>query len=69
MVLKTLYNKRGIYESILDRNNPYFGSSNPGSDSSEDEGDPIDTDEVVDLLPRNLTTKIYFEPTIKKILF
>ncbi|KAH0666102.1 hypothetical protein KY285_027308 [Solanum tuberosum] len=36
------------------------------SDISEDEGDPVENDEVVDPAPRKESTKIYFDPTTKK---
>ncbi|KAH0636095.1 hypothetical protein KY290_036511 [Solanum tuberosum] len=38
----------------------------PNSDISEDEGDNVENDEVVDPVPRKETTKIYFDPTAKK---
>ncbi|KAG5611588.1 hypothetical protein H5410_022869 [Solanum commersonii] len=59
--------KRGRFEGNLGGDDPYFDSSDPGSDISEDEGDPVENDEVVDPLPRNKSTKIYFDPTTKKI--
>ncbi|KAH0693505.1 hypothetical protein KY285_020602 [Solanum tuberosum] len=59
-------NKRGRFEGNLGGDDPYFDSSDPGSDISEDEGDPVENDKVVDPLPRNKSTKIYFDPTAKK---
>ncbi|KAH0669982.1 hypothetical protein KY285_024133 [Solanum tuberosum] len=59
--------RRGRFEGNLGGDDPYFDSSGPGSDISEDEGDPVENDEVVDLAPRKETTKIYFDPTAKKI--
>uniref|UniRef100_M1DCB0 Transposon MuDR mudrA n=1 Tax=Solanum tuberosum TaxID=4113 RepID=M1DCB0_SOLTU len=53
--------KRGIFEGNLGGDDPYFNSSNPGSDISEDEGDPVENDEVVDPTPRKESTKIYFD--------
>ncbi|KAH0689078.1 hypothetical protein KY289_016436 [Solanum tuberosum] len=50
-------NKRGRYEGKLGGDDLYFDSSDPGSDISEDEGDPIDSDEVVDPPARNSSTK------------
>ncbi|KAG5570771.1 hypothetical protein H5410_060537 [Solanum commersonii] len=61
--------KRGRFKGNLGGDNPYFDSSDPDSDISEDEGDPIENDEVVDPTPRKECTKIYFDPTAKKILF
>ncbi|KAH0691998.1 hypothetical protein KY289_019356 [Solanum tuberosum] len=58
--------KRGRFEGNLGGDDPYFDSSDPGSDISEDEGDPVENDEVVDLAPRKESTKIYFDPTAKK---
>ncbi|KAG5628128.1 hypothetical protein H5410_013346 [Solanum commersonii] len=57
---------RGRFEGNLGGDDPYFDCSDPGSDISEDEGDPVENDEVVDLTPRKETTKIYFDPTTKK---
>ncbi|PHT56806.1 Pyridoxal kinase [Capsicum baccatum] len=37
--------------------------------SDEEEGDPVDDDEVVDPLPRTSSSKIYFDKTAKKICF
>ncbi|KAH0720481.1 hypothetical protein KY284_005511 [Solanum tuberosum] len=50
-------NKRGRYEGKLGGDDLYFDSSDPGSDISEDEGDPVDSDEVVDPPARNSSTK------------
>ncbi|KAH0667217.1 hypothetical protein KY285_028423 [Solanum tuberosum] len=61
--------KRGRFEGNLGGDDPYFNSSDPGSDISEDEWDPVENDEVVDLAPRKESTKIYFDPTAKKVLF
>ncbi|KAH0696391.1 hypothetical protein KY290_013756 [Solanum tuberosum] len=58
--------KRGRFEGNLGGDDPYFDSSNPGSDISEDEGDPVENDEVVDPAPRKESTKMYFDPTAKK---
>ncbi|KAH0732945.1 hypothetical protein KY289_004133 [Solanum tuberosum] len=58
--------KRGRFEGNLGGDDPYFDSSDPGSDISEDEGDPVENDEVVDPAPRKESTKIYFDPTAKK---
>ncbi|KAG5606177.1 hypothetical protein H5410_027669 [Solanum commersonii] len=58
--------KRGRFEGNLGGDDPYFNSSDPGSDISEDEGDPVENDEVVDPAPRKESTKIYFDPTAKK---
>ena len=42
LVLKTFIKReRGDSTKILDGDDPYFDSSDPGSDISEDEGDPI----------------------------
>ncbi|KAH0711969.1 hypothetical protein KY289_007928 [Solanum tuberosum] len=55
---KDIYkNKRGRYEGKSGGDDVYFDSSNPGSDISEDKGDPIDSDEVVDPPARNSSTK------------
>ncbi|KAH0720123.1 hypothetical protein KY284_005153 [Solanum tuberosum] len=55
---KDIYkNKRGRYEGKLGGDDLYFDSSDPGSDISEDEGDPVDSDEVVDPPARNSSTK------------
>ena len=63
-------NKRERYEGKLGRDDPYFDSSDPGSNiSDEEEGDPINDDEVVDLLPRTSSSKIYFDKTAKKVCF
>ncbi|KAH0645088.1 hypothetical protein KY284_032972 [Solanum tuberosum] len=58
--------KRGRFEGNLGGDDPYFDSSDPGSDISEDEGDPVENDEVVDPAPRKESTKIYFDPIAKK---
>ncbi|KAH0692151.1 hypothetical protein KY285_019248 [Solanum tuberosum] len=50
-------NKRGRYEGKLGGDDLYFDSSDPGSDISGDEGDPVDSDEVVDPPARNSITK------------
>ncbi|KAH0695293.1 hypothetical protein KY285_022390 [Solanum tuberosum] len=50
-------NKRGRYEGKLGGDDLYFDNSDPGSDISEDEGDPVDFDEVVDPPVRNSSTK------------
>ncbi|KAH0647987.1 hypothetical protein KY285_033235 [Solanum tuberosum] len=50
-------NKRGIYEGKLGGDDLYFDSSDLDSDISEDEGDPVDSDEVVDPPARNSSTK------------
>ncbi|KAH0697100.1 hypothetical protein KY290_014529 [Solanum tuberosum] len=50
-------NKRGRYEGKFGGDDLYFDSSDPGSDISEDEGDPVDSDEVVDPPARNSSTK------------
>ncbi|KAH0701528.1 hypothetical protein KY285_015806 [Solanum tuberosum] len=50
-------NKRGRYEGKLGGDDLYFDSSDPGSDISEDEGDLVDSDEVVDPPARNSSTK------------
>ncbi|KAF3615557.1 hypothetical protein FXO38_35055 [Capsicum annuum] len=61
-------NKGVRYEDKLGGDDPYFDSSDPDSDiSDEDEGDPIDDDEVVDPLPRTFSSKIYFDKTAKKL--
>ncbi|KAH0725776.1 hypothetical protein KY284_001641 [Solanum tuberosum] len=57
---------RGRFEGNLGGDDPYFDSSDPGSDISEDEGDPVENDEVVDPALRKESTKIYFDPTAKK---
>ncbi|KAH0711829.1 hypothetical protein KY289_007788 [Solanum tuberosum] len=49
-------NKRGRYEGKLGGDYLYFDSSDPGSDLSEDEGDPVDSDEVVDPPARKSST-------------
>ncbi|KAG5596977.1 hypothetical protein H5410_038209 [Solanum commersonii] len=58
--------KRGRFKGNLGGDDPYFDSSDPGSDISEDEGDLVENDEVVDPTPRKKSTKIYFDPTAKK---
>ncbi|PHU22167.1 hypothetical protein BC332_07274 [Capsicum chinense] len=61
-------NKGVRYEGKLGGDDPYFNSSDLGSDiSDEEEGDPIDDDEVVDLLPRTFFSKIFFDKTAKKL--
>ncbi|KAF3667602.1 putative (+)-neomenthol dehydrogenase-like [Capsicum annuum] len=63
-------NKGVRYEGKLGGVDPYFNSSDLGSDiSDEKEGDPIDDDEMVDLLPRTFSCKIYFDKTAKKVCF
>ncbi|KAF3653705.1 hypothetical protein FXO38_15522 [Capsicum annuum] len=63
-------NKGVIYEGKLGGDDPYFDSSDSGSDiSNEKEGDPIDDDEVVDPLPRTFSSKIYFDKTTKNVCF
>ncbi|KAH0706266.1 hypothetical protein KY285_010768 [Solanum tuberosum] len=54
------------FEGNLSGDDPYFDSSDPRSDISEDEGDLVENDEVVDPTPRKESTKIYFDPTAKK---
>ncbi|KAH0742748.1 hypothetical protein KY290_030741, partial [Solanum tuberosum] len=62
-----IYKKmRGRFEGNLGSDDPYFDSSDPGSDISEDEGDPVENGELVDPTPRKESTKIYFDPTAKK---
>ncbi|PHU20030.1 hypothetical protein BC332_11181 [Capsicum chinense] len=62
-------NKRVRYEGKLGGDDPYFDSSDPGSDiSDEEERDPVDDGEVVDPLPRTSSSKIYFDKTAKKSL-
>ncbi|KAF3655982.1 hypothetical protein FXO37_15654 [Capsicum annuum] len=63
-----IYKNKGVrYEGKLGGNDPYFDSLDPGSDiSDEEEGDPVDDDEVVDPLPRTSSSKIYFDKTAKK---
>ncbi|KAM3399092.1 hypothetical protein P3S68_002608 [Capsicum galapagoense] len=63
-----IYKNNGVrYEGKLDRDDPYFNSSDPGSDiSDKEERDPVDDDEVVDSLPRTSSSKIYFDKTAKK---
>ncbi|KAH0649269.1 hypothetical protein KY285_034517 [Solanum tuberosum] len=41
------------------------GPVDPGSDISENEGDIVENDEVVDPTPRKESTKIYFDPIAK----
>ncbi|KAF3640389.1 hypothetical protein FXO37_23512 [Capsicum annuum] len=66
-----IYKNKGVrYEGKLGGDDPYFDSSDPGSDISDgEEGDLVDDDEVVDLLPRTLSSKIYFDKTAKKVCF
>ncbi|KAF3632422.1 hypothetical protein FXO38_01938 [Capsicum annuum] len=45
-------NKKARFEGELDGNDPYFDSSNPDNDVSEEEGDHVDDDEVVVPPPR-----------------
>ncbi|KAH0705962.1 hypothetical protein KY285_010483 [Solanum tuberosum] len=49
-------NKRGRYEGKLGGDDLYFDSSDLGSDISEDKGDPVESDEVVDPPARNSST-------------
>ncbi|KAG5600465.1 hypothetical protein H5410_031835 [Solanum commersonii] len=58
--------ERGRFEGNLGGDDLYFDSSDLGSDISEDEGDPVENDEVVDPTPRKESTKIYFDPIAKK---
>ncbi|KAH0655657.1 hypothetical protein KY285_030539 [Solanum tuberosum] len=58
--------RRGRFEGNLGSDDLYFDSSDPGSNISEDEGDPVENDEVVDPAPRKESTKIYFDPIAKK---
>ncbi|KAM3326280.1 hypothetical protein P3S67_001406 [Capsicum chacoense] len=63
-------NKGVRYEGKLGGDDPYFNSSDLGSEiSDEEEEDPIDDDEVVDPLPRTFFSKIYFDKTAKKVCF
>ena len=48
---------------------PYFDSSDPDSDISEDEGDLVGDDEVVDPAPRKENKEVYFDPTTKEVCF
>ncbi|KAH0640298.1 hypothetical protein KY285_036884 [Solanum tuberosum] len=57
---------RGRFEGNLGGDDLYFDSSDPDSYISEDEGDPVDNDEVVNPAPKKESTKIYFDPTAKK---
>ncbi|KAH0758175.1 hypothetical protein KY290_021668 [Solanum tuberosum] len=57
---------RGRFECNLGGDDPYFDNSDPSSDISEDEGDPVENDEVVDPVPRMESTKISFDPIAKK---
>ncbi|PHT74574.1 hypothetical protein T459_21851 [Capsicum annuum] len=65
---KDICKNKGVrYEGKMGEDDPYFDSSYPGSDiSDEEEGDPVDDDEVVDPLPRTSSSKIYFDKTAKK---
>ena len=71
LVLRIFIRIRGVrYEGKLSGDVPYFHSSDSGSDiSDEEEGDPVDDDEVVDPLPRTSSSKIYFDKTSKKVCF
>ncbi|KAM3326609.1 hypothetical protein P3S67_001735 [Capsicum chacoense] len=61
-------NKEIRYEGKLSGDDLYFDSSDSDSDiSDEEEGDPVDDDEVVDPLPRTSSSKIYFDKTTKKV--
>ncbi|KAF3641320.1 hypothetical protein T459_33696 [Capsicum annuum] len=63
-------NKGVRYEGKLGGDDPYSDSSDSGSDiSDEEEGDPVDDDEVVDPLSRTFSSKIYFDKTAKKVCF
>ncbi|KAF3622632.1 hypothetical protein FXO37_32258 [Capsicum annuum] len=59
-------NKEVRYEGKLGGNNPYFDSSDQDSDISEEEGDHVDDDELIDPLPRTSSSKIYLDKTAKK---
>ncbi|KAK4721858.1 hypothetical protein R3W88_012091 [Solanum pinnatisectum] len=61
--------KKGRFEGNLGGDDPYFDSSDPNSDISEDERDTVENDKVVDPPPRNKSTKIYFDPTAKRLYF
>ncbi|KAH0668755.1 hypothetical protein KY289_023248 [Solanum tuberosum] len=50
-------NKRGRYKGNLGEDDLNFNSSDPGNDISEDEGDPIDSDKVVDPPAWNSSTR------------
>ncbi|PHT36170.1 hypothetical protein CQW23_23870 [Capsicum baccatum] len=63
-----IYKNKGFrYEGKLGGDDTYFDSSDPGSEiSDEEEGDPVNDDEVVDPLPRTSSSKIYFDKNAKK---
>ncbi|PHU02684.1 hypothetical protein BC332_27935 [Capsicum chinense] len=61
-------NKGVRYKGELGGDDPYFDSSDSGSDiSDEEEEDPVDDDEVVDPLPKTSSSKIYFDKIAKKL--
>ncbi|KAH0763673.1 hypothetical protein KY290_019746 [Solanum tuberosum] len=57
--------RRGRFEDNLGGDDPYFDSSDPDSDISEDEGDPVENDEMVDPTPRKETKKKFGKATRK----
>ncbi|KAH0686226.1 hypothetical protein KY289_016993 [Solanum tuberosum] len=57
--------RRGRFEDNLDGDDPYFDSSDPDSDISEDEGDPVENDEMVDPAPRKEAKKKFGKATRK----
>ena len=61
--------RTGIFEGNLGGDDPYFDSLDLGSDISEDEGDPVGDDEVVDPAPRKENKEVYFDPTTKEVCF
>ncbi|KAH0776658.1 hypothetical protein KY290_008069 [Solanum tuberosum] len=50
-------NNKGRYEGKLGGNDLYFDSLDTGCDISEEEGDHVESDEVVDPPARNTSTK------------
>ncbi|XP_016567020.1 uncharacterized protein LOC107865218 [Capsicum annuum] len=70
LVLRIFVRTREVrYEGKLGGDDPYFDSSDPGSDINDEEEGPVDDDEVVDPLPKTSFSKIYFDKTAKKVCF
>ncbi|XP_075103693.1 uncharacterized protein LOC142178262 [Nicotiana tabacum] len=61
--------KKGKYQGKLGGDDQYFDSSDLSSECSDDERELVGTDEVRDAPARNLSKKVYFDTSCKKILF
>lgn len=62
-------NERGRHEGKLERNDLYFDRLNLGSECSDEDGDLVENDGVIEAPRRNSSCKVYFDPKNKNVLF